>query len=405
MTLLRLSCGAALIVAVGCSNVSHHEDGVDGGGGVFRRRRCLWRRRPPARERHRRRGERRDAARRRRDRRIGWGFRQRRTSGDRLAVRGAALLRRDVDVDARGGRGPVRAGVAHVHARDRRRYPDRHRRVDARVLHRQRSRRRPAVSGPGITFGSWGSGTWAVTYADGLTVMLAADGTLTGTGQGTGTTYYSDTAQSGPITASLAGGPDTVAPELSVTSDGPADNPFSSLTVSSPEALPLGATPRLVADGFASAFSPATSNGDFTTSFYGAAVFRPYGRTYTVAVDGIADFAGHPATATGATSFTTRPAPPLVPEDGFESATGTTLGGVHILSGAVAIAGTRSLYIPPTSGGPFFGTASPFHAARRAPRRRARRYRGPFRLSPGVRDQRARWAHVHARLRRGKNLP
>jgi hypothetical protein len=351
MTLLRLSCGAVLILAVGCSNASHREDGAGGGGGGGGVSGAGGH--PPASDT--------DAA-----------------ANDATALVDAAT---DGAVGDSASDGPSATDWPFVGRRcyvvtstltpagDAGRYgPASHTFtlvIDADTQTAIVGSTRASFTAIGssgalrfqgqINFGSGGSGTWAVTYADGLTVKLAADGTLTGMGQGTGTTFSGDTAQSGPITASLAGGPDIVAPLLSVTSDGPADDPFSSLTVSSPEALPLGATPRLVADGFASAFSPATSNGDFTTSFYGAAVFRPYGRTYTVAVDGIADFAGHPATATGATSFTTRPAPPLVPEDGFESATGTTLGGAQILSGAVAIAGTRSLYIPATPAGPFSG--------------------------------------------------
>jgi hypothetical protein len=191
---------------------------------------------------------------------------------------------------------------------------------------------------------------WEVTYADDLTVRLAADGTLTGAGEGTGTTYYGDAGQSAPVAASLVGGPDVLAPALTVVTNGAADDPFSALTVSSPEALPSGVFPRLLGpDGLDAPFTPAASNGDFAVTFYGPALFRGYGRAYAVAVDGIADFAGHAATAAGATSFTTRPAPPLVPEDGFESASGPSLDAAQVLSGAEAptITGARSLYIPP----------------------------------------------------------
>ena len=56
-------------------------------------------------------------------------------------------------------------------------------------------------------------------------------------------------------------------------------------------------------------------------------------------------------------SFTTGPPPPLVAEDGFESATGAMLAGAQVLSGSGApvITGTCSLYIPalkaPSGGG------------------------------------------------------
>jgi len=348
MTLLRLSCGAALVVALGCSNVSHDSDGAGGRGGAGGH--------APV--------------------------------GDTDAAAGAAGTptsdagtptsdASDGSVDAAATDGPSATGWPFVGRRsyvvtstltpvgDAGRYgPASHTftlviDADTQTAIVGSKQVSFTVNSAGalrfqgqIGFGTWTSGGWSVTYADGLTVVLAADGTLTGTGQGTGTTLYSDTGQSGPVTASLVGGPDTVAPVLSVAVDGPTDDPFSSLTVSASEALPLGATPRLVGTGgFEAAFSAATSNGDFTTSFYGPAVFRWYDRTYNVAVDGIADFAGHPATATGATSFTTRAAPPLIPEDGFESATGTTLGGAQILSGAGAptITGAGSLYIPAIS--------------------------------------------------------
>jgi hypothetical protein len=73
-----------------------------------------------------------------------------------------------------------------------------------------------------------------------------------------------------------------------------------------------------------------------------------YGEQYTVTADSLVDFAGNSG-GTSLASFTTGPPPPLVDEDGFESAMGATLAGAQVLSGADApvISGARSLFIPP----------------------------------------------------------
>jgi len=63
----------------------------------------------------------------------------------------------------------------------------------------------------------------------------------------------------------------------------------------------------------------------------------------------LADFAGHAGTGLEQLYFMTRPLPPLAAEDGFESLTDATFAGVQVLSGPSAIAGTKSLYIPPTN--------------------------------------------------------
>ena len=298
MKLLRLSCGVVLAVAVGCSNTSHHDDGVGGSGGAGGR--------TPV--------------------------------GDTDAAAGDAGTPTsdagDGPVGDAASDGPPATGWPFVGRRsyvvtstltpagDAGRYgPSSHTFTlvieadtqtaivgSTRASFTVRDGGALRFQGP-ISFGS-PEGGWQVSYADGLTVVLAADGTLTGTGQGTGTTFFGDAGYSGPVSAVLLGQPDTTAPRLSVTLDGPGDDPFSSLRcqlVGGAAAGGVSASPR--GRRLRGSVLAYTGSGDFTTSFYGPAVFRWYGRTYTVAVDGIADFAGHPATATGATSFTTRPAP------------------------------------------------------------------------------------------------
>jgi len=202
-----------------------------------------------------------------------------------------------------------------------------------------------------IHFSSGASSSgWTITYSE-LTVALEADGRLTGAAQGTASGYSAstDVGQSAMVTATLAGGPDTVPPALAVTRSGADDDPFSSLTVTASEPLPPAALPLLVAaDGSMTALAlPNGASSSFVRIFYGPGTLLRYGQGYQVLVDGITDFQGLPAS--GGAAFTTRSAPPLVGEDGFESASGTMLGGAQILTGngAPTITGARSLYIPP----------------------------------------------------------
>src|SRR5262249_54871397 len=91
----------------------------------------------------------------------------------------------------------------------------------------------------------------------------------------------------------------------------------------------------------------------FVTRFYKPTVMLRYATQYLVSASGIADFAGNGLLASNNMTFTTQARPPLAPQDGFESVTDPTLGGVQVLSGAGAptLTGARSLYIPPTTTG------------------------------------------------------
>ncbi len=203
-----------------------------------------------------------------------------------------------------------------------------------------------------------GSSGWSITYTE-LTVSAGANGRVTGAAHGAalGWSANTDVGTSATVTATLAGVLDNVPPTLTVAHSGAVDDPFSYLTVTASEPLPPDARPILVAaDGSTTALAPpSTDNTSFVSVFYGPPTLLRYGQRYQLAVDGITDFAGLPAS--GGAAFTTRVAPPLVAEDGFESATGTMLGGAQILTGSDAptITGARSLYIAPitTNGMPF----------------------------------------------------
>jgi len=134
-----------------------------------------------------------------------------------------------------------------------------------------------------------------------------------------------------------------------LTASGDAVDPFASFSVVSTEPLPPSAGAVLRgAGGETDALIPAGTMGSFVSAFQKPAKMLRYATQYQITVEGVTDFAGNAAIG-GGLIFTTRPAPPLAPEDGFESATAAMFGGVQVLSeaGAPTITGTKSLYIPP----------------------------------------------------------
>jgi hypothetical protein len=214
-----------------------------------------------------------------------------------------------------------------------------------------------SFQGPiGFSSGAGDSG-WGVTYGE-MTIASAAGGGLTGTAEGTAYSYSasSDVGQMATVTAVLAGVPDAMPPVLTVSRDGAEDDPFSSLTMTASEPLSPGVRPVLAAGGVSLPLDlPSNASAAFNHDFYGPRTLLRYEQSYELRADGITDFAGLPAS--GGATFTTRAAPPLVAEDGFESATGTTLGGAQVLTGpgAPTLSGASSLYIPPINGSGFGG--------------------------------------------------
>jgi hypothetical protein len=199
----------------------------------------------------------------------------------------------------------------------------------------------------------YGSCPTSVRYDD-LTVTLDGSGGLHG--HGTGLLQLPTSSPIQPpnntaVTMSLIGVPDTVPPVLTLYADGYDDptDPFDSVTVWSSE--PLSAPPVLRAaggDAVAGGSSPSGVNLAFS---FGGTVLRRYGEQYSIDISGVRDLAGNAAVASVPDDFTitTRPPPPLVAPDGFESVTDATLGGAQILSDPTdpIISGARSLYIPP----------------------------------------------------------
>jgi hypothetical protein len=152
---------------------------------------------------------------------------------------------------------------------------------------------------------------------------------------------------SADFTMSLKGVPDTVPPVLSSDDNGTRIDPFHSMTLTASEPLPEDTRLTLV-DLFDAPIvvAPTDLNAAVFTFFPSAGKLWRFDDRYTLMAESLVDFAGNRASAVF--TFTTGSPPPLVAEDGFESATGTTVAGAQVLSGAGApvISGTRSLYIP-----------------------------------------------------------
>jgi hypothetical protein len=160
-------------------------------------------------------------------------------------------------------------------------------------------------------------------------------------------------------TMALTGVPDTEAPTLSLAASGNPTDPWASLWVVASEPVP-GDQMRPVlrsATGDVLTFDSTEATDRFFAILEKPRLMLRYGEQYQITFDGITDFAGNPASWIGDATFTTRPPPPFVLPDGFESVTDDTLGGAVVLSGAGAptINGARSLYIPPVASLPASG--------------------------------------------------
>jgi hypothetical protein len=192
----------------------------------------------------------------------------------------------------------------------------------------------------------------SVTY-DNPAFVVGAGGQLTGSSTGRANWSVTDIGYTAPASMSSTGVNDTQLPVLSVAGTSPdLTDPFTSLSLVASEPLPPDTRAKLIGSASGEVvFLPPPTAQAFTVSLVPSVLLR-YDEQYRLSVDGITDFAGN-AAAAAATQFTTRTAPPLVAEDGFESAAGATLGGAQIVANtdAPVIAGTRSLYIPASSGG------------------------------------------------------
>jgi len=198
----------------------------------------------------------------------------------------------------------------------------------------------------------------SVRYDD-LSFTVDGSGHLSGSGSGAILIYAPKTVGTMPgATMVLTGLPDTDPPTFSLAAGGDIADPWSALYFVASEPLPAEQMRPVLrsASGDALMFGAPTGMDAFVYLMAKPIVMLRFGEAYRVTFDGITDLAGNiPAPAD--LSFTTRPPPPLIAADGFESVTDETLGGARVLSGAGApiIDGTRSLYVPPVSS---LGTAA-----------------------------------------------
>ena len=174
--------------------------------------------------------------------------------------------------------------------------------------------------------------------------------TLQGTASGQAVVSCGDCQFNVPFTATLAGGADTTPPLLFVGGAIPT-TPFDSFALIASEPLPATATASLtLSDGSHVDLVPTLVDGTIpvVTGFSKPDQVLPLGGL-AVASEGLVDFAGLRGSADAPLRLAAFAAAPLLPEDGFESATAPQVGGaVVIVAGTGAlppIAGTRSVYI------------------------------------------------------------
>jgi hypothetical protein len=155
-------------------------------------------------------------------------------------------------------------------------------------------------------------------------------------------------------TASLVGAPDATPPAFTVGAE--ASDPLAVHAFLASEPLPKDSSASLLSapHGDVVPLGPMTVDhpDDPIKGFFEDVALRS-GETYTLVTAGVADFAGHAPAAP--VTFMTAPAPPLVPEDGFESLTGTMFAGAGVLHGGplMPIAGETSLLLNTGFGGGF----------------------------------------------------
>lgn len=181
---------------------------------------------------------------------------------------------------------------------------------------------------------------------DTMELTISADGRVTGSAKGRAAFAFTDVVKTGDVSAVIDGVPDTEAPVLTVQTGADPTDPFQTFMLESSEAL-LPDTMAFLTSSHGDRSGTLSGPGSVRTPlwFVSQTMLR-FDETYVVDGAPLLDFAGNAATSV---TFKTRAAPPLIAEDGFESAAGPTLGGALVISGAAypVITGNKSLYVPP----------------------------------------------------------
>lgn len=206
---------------------------------------------------------------------------------------------------------------------------------------------------PRVNTDSCSSGLDDVTY-DNFEVTVAG-GSLIGSAGGTALIPCGDCAIPVAFTASLTGSSDVTPPALRAFRT-PPTSPLDTFRLVTSEPLPASATARLVADdGAVIDLVPQIVAGDLpiVVAFSKPAVVLRAGHAYSITLDGLVDFAGHVDPGGPPLRLASFVAAPAVPEDGFESARESVLGGAMVMTAGPlpAIAGNITLYVG-TKGAP-----------------------------------------------------
>jgi hypothetical protein len=206
-----------------------------------------------------------------------------------------------------------------------------------------------------VPFAGSCGGTAEIAYDE---VTFSADGGgLRGTGRGRATFLTGDEVRGADATATLVGARDVTTPALDVPAV--ASDPLAPVFLKASEPLPGSASASLLGSrsGDVIQLEPSLLAGPdhAVWGFAKPNVMLRYGEAYTLVTDKLADFESNQSAPAKPVAFTTRAAPPLSPEDGFESVTTPTFGGAGVLDGdpLTPIAGTRSLILNTGFGGGF----------------------------------------------------
>jgi hypothetical protein len=201
----------------------------------------------------------------------------------------------------------------------------------------------------GDVSGSACGGPADVSYAT-FELTIDSFGRLTGTAAGSATISCGDCSFQHAFAATLSGTADATPPTLRAAGF-PPQTPFDPFSLVVSEPLPASATARLVADDGAGVdLLPTIIAGDvpLVVGFTKPDVVLRAGQGYVATVDGLVDFAGLTPPSDPPLRLTSFVDAPLVPEDGFESATGSSLGGAMVTKAGGAlpvVSGNTSLYI------------------------------------------------------------
>ena len=179
-----------------------------------------------------------------------------------------------------------------------------------------------------------------------LLFTIDGNGDLSGSGRARVIIVSGDVGMETEVTVSLSGRNDNVPPSLS--GSGSTVNPLRDFTLRASEPMPASVSLALLAgnDMVQLATMASAAPLESVSAFQKPNVVLRYGTSYTVALDGFRDFAGNLGTTGTTFEIRTVAAPDAAAEDGFESATGTMLGGATIVSGAgmPVLTGMKSLY-------------------------------------------------------------